>query len=479
MQRLRNAVRRALEAQGLLKPEAKLLSAVSGGADSVGLLWALASLRETAGYRLAALHVQHGLRGERSREDERFVRELCAALGVPLWVEEAQGLGRMDDAGVETRARAQRLALYEKTLRQAGADALLVGHHRDDQAETLLLRLLRGAGGAGLSGMRPAAPFGGGVMLRPFLDLGHADIVSALSGMGIPWREDESNARPCTPRNALRLTVLPRLEALSPGAAERMGHTAESLAADEAYLSAQAGALYERALAPLAPLWALERPAVAGAPEALRRRALRRWYDQGAAALPSQGDERALSHADTLALSALAQSREGALRNLPLGLRARVGRTHLFLERQDGLPLLPRAAFEPLALRADASQYALWGMRVRQTRAAAGQPAPSDAFCAVVPIEVLAQRPVFRRAQKGDVMRPLGAPGGKPLRRLWTDWRVDLALRPLWCVLAAGSRVLWVPGLATAEELRATRVCPGALVLEVEHSFLTNASEGE
>ena len=84
MQRLRNAVRRALEAQGLLKPEAKLLSAVSGGADSVGLLWALASLRETAGYRLAALHVQHGPRGERSREDERFVRELCAALGVPL-----------------------------------------------------------------------------------------------------------------------------------------------------------------------------------------------------------------------------------------------------------------------------------------------------------------------------------------------------------------------------------------------------------
>ena len=154
------AVRRALENAELFREGAGLLCAVSGGADSVVLLHALCRLRAEVGFRLEASHVQHGLRGEASLEDEHFVRALCADLDVPLHVEDAGLSGGMDAPGVEARARESRRAIFARQMDALSMDAVLVAHHRDDQAETVLMRLLRGAGADGLSGMQERVAFG-------------------------------------------------------------------------------------------------------------------------------------------------------------------------------------------------------------------------------------------------------------------------------------------------------------------------------
>ena len=459
------AARRALEDAGLWHEEAALLCAVSGGADSVALLHALCRLRTAAGFRLEASHVQHGLRGEASREDERFVRALCASLKVPLHVEDAGLTGGMDAPGAEARARESRRAIFTRQMDALGMDAVLVAHHRDDQAETVLMRLLRGAGTDGLCGMRACVPFGRGVMLRPFLGLGKRELAQALAAEGLSHREDESNQSPLTPRNALRLEVIPAMERLFPGARSRIAGAAEALDMDARCLDAQAERLYEAARAELPPLHALRRGPLAEASEALARRVLRRWFWEGAALRGPLPDERALGHGDTLALTALARGAAGEERNLPCGLKVVVGWDYLYLLTQEGGPLRPAAGGQPLPVTEGERTYALGFMRLTQTPAGPDTPVPAPAGEAVLPPAVLAQGPVWRHPRPGDRIRPMGAPGEKALRRFLTDRRIDRPLRPYLAVLAVGSEVLWIPRLCASERLRLTAVPGGSVRL--------------
>ena len=458
------AARRALEEAGLLREDAGLLCAVSGGSDSVALLHALCRLRAEDGFRLEACHVQHGLRGEASLEDERFVRALCASLNVSLHVEDAGLTGGMDAPGVEARARESRRAIFARLMDALGMDAVLAAHHRDDQAVTVLMRLLRGAGADGLCGMRSCVPFGRGVMLRPFLGIGKGELARALAAEGLSHREDESNQSPVTPRNALRLEVIPAMERLFPGAPARIAEAAETLDADARCLDALAERLYEAALAGLPPLSALRRGVLAQAPEALARRALRRWFREGAALLSPPPDERALGHGDTLALTALARGAAGGARNLPCGLKAVAGRDYLYLLTQEGGPLRPETAV-CLPVTAGERAYALGFVRLRQIPAGPDAPAPAHAGEAVLSPAVLALGPVLRRPRPGDRIRPMGAPGAKPLRRFLTDRRVDLPLRPWLAVLAVENEVLWIPHLCASERLRLTAVPGGSVRL--------------
>lgn len=461
------AVRRALEDAGLFRGGAGLLCGVSGGADSVALLYALWRLRSEAGFRLEASHVQHDLRGEASLEDERFVRALCDELGVPLHVENAGLTGGMEAPGMEARARERRRAIFARQMDALKLDAVLVAHHRDDQAETVLMRLLRGAGTDGLCGMRACVPFGRGVMLRPFLGLGKQTLVQALAQEGLPHREDESNQSPLTPRNALRLEVLPAMERLFPGAAGHIAEAAEALGTDAGCLDALAERPYETARAELPPLHALRRGPLARAPEALARRVLRRWFWEGAALHDPLPDERALSHADTLALAALARAEAGETCNLPLGLKAVAGRAYLYLLTQRDEPLSPAPAAQPLPVTVHESAYVLDFTHVTQTPAGPETPVPSHAGEAVLSPELLALGPVMRRPRPGDRLRPMGAPGAKALRRFLTGRRVDPPLRPYLAVLAVENEVLWIPRLCASERLRLNAVPAGSVRLQV------------
>lgn len=222
-----------------LDARSRLCCALSGGVDSMVLLALLRRLQSRFGYRLVAAHVDHGLSPHAGEWAEACARH-CATAGVPLQVFRVE-VDRRHPQGLEAAARDARLAALERVA----CDWLVFGHHQDDQAETLLFRLLRGSGVRGAAGMRAVAPAAGGVpgRLRPLLAVRRAEILDWARRHGLGWVEDESNAEIRFTRNAIRHRLLPVAEALFPAAvpalARAAGHFAEAdallgeLAADD------------------------------------------------------------------------------------------------------------------------------------------------------------------------------------------------------------------------------------------------------
>jgi len=453
MNQLTTAVQGALESAGLWKDGTALLIGVSGGCDSVALLHAACRLRAQKNLLVHAVHVQHGLRGADSLEDERFVRALCESLHVPLTVENAGLTGDMHTPGMEALARDSRRRIFANLLSSLNADALLTAHHRDDQAETVLMHLLRGSGLTGLCGMSESVPFGNALLIRPFLGLPKAQLRAALEAENLPCREDGSNQEAITPRNVLRLDVLPQLNGLFPGADEHIARLAETISADEAFLCAEADALYERSRYAKPPLFMLRLKPLAQAHEAIRRRVLRRWYLDGVQAAGLTAGERSLCFEDSRALSALIFQPEGSVLNLPHGLMACREREWLHMVFQIGQPLCPAAPF----CTAVSPMRPVYDLPNLTLRAALPSYPPRDALSVVLTPELLMRQPVWRTPQPEDVIRPFGAPGHKPLRRYFTDRKTDRFLRTAWPVLAISNEVLWLPGLCASE---LTRVDP-------------------
>lgn len=396
---------------------------VSGGADSVALLLACARAASVLNRPLYAFHAEHGLRGESGREDARFVSELCARLDIPL-ISVSLALDP-SASGVESRAREARYLAAARAASERGA-ALLTAHHMDDQAETVLLSLLRGGGTRGLGGMRGATEMLGATVLRPFLDIPKARLIAALNGAGQSYRQDETNLEPICARNTLRLSIMPALSDISPAAVSHIARAAECLRSDEDCLTALArGVLSAADARGYSALWL--RPLLE-AHEAVRRRALRALYARYGS------DREALSHADTLAMSELAKGAEGAEINLPCGLCASRGHTHIFISRQDGLPVCAPPT------------YSL-GITGRQTRIADGK-------SAVTMPEALFERVTLREVRDGDGFRPFGMAGHKSVKKALADAKIEPPFRAGFPVLAAGSDVVWLPGVGAAEETR-------------------------
>lgn len=468
--RLTAAVADALHRAGLLRPGAHLLLALSGGPDSVALLYTLCALREPQGLRISAMHVEHGLRGESALADARYCERLCRDLSVPYTCAHAALAGGMDAPGAEARARDARYALMCAQARACGADALLTAHHQDDQAQTVLMHLIRGSGARGLGGMRATVMRDGVLLVRPLLHIPHATLLQAVDG--IPVRTDESNLSPCCQRNRLRQTVLPLLTQENPHAAAHLAQCAALAALDEDCLDAQGEALLRTALVDFAPTLCVRRAPLAAAPPAVAARALRRLYALAVETLRGNGappGENALSAADTLALVALLQHPDGS-RNLPPALRAETTAQYLHLLRMaDGGPLFPPPRPGPIALGHDlpacGHTVVFMGLCFTLTAADPSQPPPDGLRTVEVPLAALPGLQL-RLPDSGDRIHPFGAHGGKPLRRYLTDRKLDRPFRPWLPLLCAGSEVLWAIGLGAGEDTRRTAAPAVRLTVE-------------
>jgi tRNA(Ile)-lysidine synthase len=243
-----------------LSPGARLTLALSGGLDSIVLLDLLAPLAAPLDFRLDALHVHHGL----SPAADAWAAHAVAAAahhGVPCAVERVD-LGPYRALGVEGAARAARYAAYART----GSDLVALAHHRDDQAETLLVQLVRGGGVAGLAGMPMARALRGGspTILRPLLGARRAALLAHARARGLDWVEDESNADPLRTRSFIRQRIMPVLEQLRPGVVEALArsaaHAAEAAELADALAHLDAATCMRAGRLEVAPLLAL--PAV-------------------------------------------------------------------------------------------------------------------------------------------------------------------------------------------------------------------------
>src|SRR5436305_6953667 len=233
MEALKSLLQRVLatvERYGMFSAGQRVGVAVSGGADSVCLLYILRELAAQWNLCLTVLHLDHQLRGDESTADARFVRELADRLGLPI-VSRCATLplsGNLEQAG-----RRARLAFFSEIIQSGACDRVALGHTRSDQAETVLFRLLRGSGTAGLAGIRPVTSGG---IVRPLLDVNRAEVETYLRDRGIGWREDSTNASRRFARNRIRHELLPQLcRDWNPEIAESLARTADWALAEESY----------------------------------------------------------------------------------------------------------------------------------------------------------------------------------------------------------------------------------------------------
>jgi tRNA(Ile)-lysidine synthase len=435
-------VARLAVARGFARPGRPLVVAVSGGADSIFLLHALAA----TGARLHVAHLDHGLRGERGAEDARFVAEAARALSLPLVSDRVSvpELRARRGGSIEEVARRARYDFLARVARTIGADRVALGHTADDQAETVLFRLLRGAGPRGLRGMPRSRRIRHGSairVVRPLLRVRRCEIEATLAERGIAWRDDETNADLSLARNWIRRVVLPalsvrggdpvpRLLALARCAARAM----RSLDAHARRLATGDGSAIDAAL-------------FASASPALREAILRRLArSAGATRAPGRRTQ------DRVATLAQPTARTGAAVSLgadafairePLAIRAARAVAPSF------------AADVPLRVPGETPIPA--GVLEASIAPLGEPPRGLSPFEAVIDADRAGADLVVGAARAGDRLRPLGAPGGKPLRRLFTDWKVPAGRRPdVPIVRRADGGIVWVVGHRIADDVRVT-----------------------
>ncbi len=310
---------------GLLRAGMRLGVGVSGGADSVALLRALHERKAELGLVLHVAHLHHGLRGAEADGDLEFVRELAAGLRLPFHesrVETAREAGKNGES-IEEAARRLRYGWFRTLMAETPLDAMATAHTRDDQAETVLGKFLRGAWTEGLSGIYSVLRFGEGEVLRPLLGATRGEVESYLKGIGQGWREDSSNRDEAYTRNRIRHELLPLLEGWNPRLREHMSQMADVAREEEAWWEIELGRVAPQILMEGRPVrgggratdagLAIDVTRFAGLAPALQRRLLRHAAGKLGVAMDFGGTE-------ALRMLALA-GRAGQRRELAEGLR--------------------------------------------------------------------------------------------------------------------------------------------------------------
>ncbi|MDO4920439.1 MAG: tRNA lysidine(34) synthetase TilS [Phascolarctobacterium sp.] len=301
--------------QKFLRRDGHYLLAVSGGADSMALACACAVLQSEGWGRYSVCHVEHGLRGQEALEDMAWVQQFCVRRCLPCCVRHVDVLAEATSLhlSVEAAARSLRYGALREVLAQTGAEAIVTAHNSDDQAETVLLRLLRGAGTGGLGGIRHVTS----LAIRPFLDFSHEQLMEYCRLQGVAYCHDSSNDDLRYTRNRVRHQLLPLLEQdFNCEVRTALTRTARLLQEDEDFLARAADELYKACLAQDEDAQArlLAEPLIQ-AESALRKRALRRAYFAVAG--------RELDYERTEALDKLLLTkRGGSVLQLPGGVQA-------------------------------------------------------------------------------------------------------------------------------------------------------------
>jgi tRNA(Ile)-lysidine synthase len=295
---------RAVSEWGIVAPGEGVVVAVSGGVDSMSLLDLAVRASRSRGFCVSAAHVNYRLRGADSDADEALVRDAAARLGIPFDVRRVR-----PPAGENTQdaARCIRQRFLRSVAKRRKARAVLLGHNRGDQAETILMHMLRGAGLAGLCGMRPCSEGGGVCFARPLLTASRAEIERYAGERGIAFREDRTNATTRYRRNDFRHRLMPLLREFNPRAEEALASLAARLAADDDALNAIAvSALETLKSGKEMRSGAIARDGYAGLPAALRRRVLRLAYALAAGTTADLNSDQ-LRRMDEIAMSSRAR----------------------------------------------------------------------------------------------------------------------------------------------------------------------------
>ena len=481
---LLDRVRQFIRQHGLIGRDTRVLAAVSGGSDSVALAHILRDLDAAGGLRLTGLvHFNHQLRSS-AADDERFTCAVAESLGRSILVDrgDVAARARRERRSIEDAARTARYEFFERARTTANADVVALGHTRDDQAETFLLRLVRGAGPRGLAGMHPR----NGPIVRPLLGCRRQDLRTWLVARSLPFVEDESNDDVSIPRNRVRAELLPLIERqFNPGIVDVL--------ADEAEIAREAWQWMDRAAADLAAR--LVRPSsapggelvreidVAGlsaAPLALRRALLWRVMSEVAGHRPvafghveaairlSSGDARGV---DGIDLPGQRLNRIGprlVLRGRPPGT---IGRPAPQAKEAADVFRYPLSIPGEVALPEAGWIVSAEALGVGGDLDEAGATLCSgrDSRVALIRSDLCHGSLAVRNRRPGDRFRPVGLAGRKKLQDFFVDLKVSRGQRDnVPVVVDQHDRIVWVAGYGIDEVFRVTDPAQAVVILKLK-----------
>ncbi|WP_088188617.1 tRNA lysidine(34) synthetase TilS [Desulfosporosinus sp. FKA] len=432
----------------LIPGNSKLLVAVSGGPDSMALghiLWRYMREDPAQGISLVISHIHHGVRKESDQELE-LVREMAERWEVPCRIHRFDSIGYAQAMGksFEEAAREWRYARWREDMREDGCTLLATAHHLGDQAETILYRLLRGSGAAGLTGIYPSRDS----IIRPLLTFTKADIFRYCDQEGLPYAIDQTNRQPIYVRNRIRLELIPLLERdYNPRLQEALGRMGELLRWDEDYLAQQVEKAWN--------VYALNgqqaiglKPAVFNEPAAILSRLLR--Y----AAMIVTGERRGLSYAYITRIMS-SQGKSGWKQDLP-GLTVKINEEGIwFCNKVQAIEKDSKPSFSDISLelgkrvKIPGYEAEITLLTEKEFKLAEEGLRDSDNEVAIFDQELLIQtqgRLMCRTRRQGDKMWFPGV-GHKALKKVFQEGKISAFRRSKLPLVAVGDEVLWIPGL--------------------------------
>jgi tRNA(Ile)-lysidine synthase len=451
MTKLEKKLRAALRRFGMGARDS-VVTAVSGGADSVAMLDALARFQRSEGLpgSIAVAHLNHLLRGEESDEDELFVRDLADRLNLPAFTERVAVAERAEaeKRNLEAVARSLRYEFLLKVAEARGANFVFTAHTLDDQAETILMRLIRGSGAEGLRGIHQIVILNDDVkLIRPMLEITRAQVIQHCEHYELAFRSDSSNFLVDFTRNRVRLELLPMFETFNPRVKESLARMSESLVGDEDYLRVVAG---ERLAASREEL-GLNVKALEKTPAAIRRRVLRLWL-RG-----ERGDLRRINASHIAAIESLLSGSSGRRVELPEGGVVAREFDHLrfiHVARIDGI----ENSYEPVELRENETRnFAGFTFMLKRGVARADLSPGEDGSRE-------GRTALLRECKELDGLRlqtrfpgasyiPAGARRAVKVKTLMIKRKIPLTQRDRYpIVVTADNRLVWAPGVPVARE---------------------------
>ena len=456
---LEQRVLRTIKKHGMISAGDHVLATVSGGADSVAMLHMLHGLREHLAIKLSAAHMDHQIRGEAAQQEAAFVQELCVRLGIGCVVEARDVLEHKIASGLSLQeaARNVRYGFFSDAMAATGAAKLALAHQADDQAETVLMRLVRGASLKGLAGI-PACR--DGYIIRPLIEIERRDIEAWLHERDISFVPDTSAGEQHYQRNKIRHQLMPLLrDSFNPGIIATLGRTAALLRQDERALDALAENLAASRVEIKNNEHVIAVTALQEAGADLYGRLVRRII----AGL--KGDTRELTEKHIEAIVRLIE-KPGPARTVQLPSPWRV-------RRQYGRLIFSRSADAPAAFYYEAGEtpqsldIVELGLSLRfETVPIADSTAVfnnADKLVAYIASDRALGPVTVRPWQPGDVFYPLGGPGSRKLKDLFSDLKIPPPERRRVPVLLFGGRIAWVCGLRSDERFKVLRGQPSAL----------------
>lgn len=447
-----------LEKYRMIEKEEKITVGVSGGADSICLLFVLKSYQQQHPFSMEVVHVEHGIRGKESLEDAAFVRTVCEGLGVPFHLEQVdvKELARREGLSLEEAGRMARYRAFEKWREKTGACKTAVAHNADDQAETILWNLIRGTGLKGLGGILPV----NGPVIRPLLGCTRQEIEAWLGDRGISYRTDATNLEEIYTRNKLRRKVIPYLEReLNPRASRHIAMAGERIWRADAYLRGQAVEKAAR-IGKVGEGEARLNRELLLSEERIMQEYLIRWaLEQAGGGLK----DISAGHVEDLLKLAAAQS--GACIHLPGNRRGICSGPWLTVTCKSGERKQPP---EPVSLPLPGE--ASWGSFLVETRVEEyqGQIIPRNEYTKWFDYDTIKDTVYLRSRRQGDYLIGDALGSRRKLKKYFIDEKIPREERDQVLLLAEGSHVLWCVGYRISEAYKITKETRRILVVQVQ-----------